>query len=278
MKLICFLLFSSLYGLAVSYKMGALITCLEQNKEDPYGFGESGTWGHANSTECQTYPELCRVYKEDDPFPGKGDVCDHTDPVTGNVRNACKMAVEYGAVVSDEKTWSWKCVDLTQCMVKDDDGVGTVGCKITQSRITCCCQEDFCTSAPLYAAYAAYGRADHFPVDFDSLCLIDPGDITLEWAHPGYNCDREALLSGSSEEPGSQEATEEPGPDARSVFMRQAQDYEDISAMNGMHTADILLIATYFIVGTLCLGVGVLVGTKWKSKVQKQQAMAFNDI
>eukprot|EP00483_Globobulimina_turgida_P010107 UN10126 len=163
----------------ISYKMGTLITCFEQNDESPYGFKESLTWGNPESEECQTYPDLCQAYNSE-PYPGKGDVCDHTDPITGITRNACKMSVMFGEEINAEKTWSWKCTEISTCALKDANGIGMEGCLITDKRIMCCCQSDYCTNSTLYAQYAAFGRPDHWPINFTQLLAIDSGDVYVQ--------------------------------------------------------------------------------------------------
>eukprot|EP01083_Nonionella_stella_P228805 810588_1 len=95
MKLLIAIIFA-LYDITLSYKMGELITCLEQNEEIPFGYKEKLTYLNPESTECQNNPELCRIYKEDEPYPSQGDVCDHEDPITHTIRDSCKFAVMFG--------------------------------------------------------------------------------------------------------------------------------------------------------------------------------------
>ena len=45
------------------------------------------------------------------------------------------------------------------------------------------------------------------------------------------------------------------------------------SSKDTVNVADIVLIFSYFIIGIVCLGVGVFIGTKWKISVMQQQMM-----
>eukprot|EP01083_Nonionella_stella_P292036 993477_1 len=212
------------------YKMGPYITCLEQNDEYPYGFKESATYGYKGWCN-QTDPDMvaltgydrdywCDVYSQPIPesrFGGRGDVCDHEDPETKIVRNTCKGAFMFLETPDDEKSWSWKCAEIsgTACPIKSDYGIGMTGCLLNRKRAQCCCQTDFCQSHPIYAEYAAYARADHWPTDFDALLAIESGDdmcIVVDSNLPGteelYNAGKyqfhEITYSGDPNYPGSQ--------------------------------------------------------------------------
>ena len=92
------------------HMMGDMITCLEQNEENPYGFREKATFADPEWEGCQAEnnplgPALCARYSDaawqrPPPVkPGQGDVCDHEDPNVydddGNrlTRDACSMQV-----------------------------------------------------------------------------------------------------------------------------------------------------------------------------------------
>ena len=189
------------------YKMGNLVTCLEQNDENPYGYKEKFTYGDptGESAVCQSNPELCARYQDsvyDPDFAGTGDVCDHEDPLVhdenGNrlVRNVCKFSVMFLPAIDDEKSWAWKCARHEICPVKnmsayyfDKDmakvyGVGIMGCLVNDKRVMCCCQGDYCQSKPLYAEYARFGNPEYYPIDFQMLANIDPGDEHVEYDLP----------------------------------------------------------------------------------------------
>eukprot|EP01084_Bolivina_argentea_P108723 194328_1 len=289
--------------------MDHFITCLEQNMEDPYGFKETLTWGNPESEECKEFPDLCQKYADVLPFPGRGDVCDHQDPITGNTRNACKMAVRYGAVVDAEKTWSWKCMDLQLSPIKDKDGNGMVGCIITHRLVLCVCQDDYCTSDPLYAEYAAYGRPDMFPPNYDAIMAIDHGDVRRVVTVPGYESDsgcsededeevssseeeqsKESVSSSEEKEESSSSHEEEEEHEssseeeekeystqfnymyAKSPF--RAQRLMNESPMNhggGGVSPYVELVLTYLVIGIVCLGIGVCIGVTLTNNVATQK-------
>eukprot|EP01083_Nonionella_stella_P083958 232232_1 len=183
------------------YKLGNLITCLEQNDEDPYGYKEKLTYGNWDSETCAEYPELCDKYMDcelDPEFCGTGDVCDHDDPlvrdVDGNrlIRDSCKMQTLFLPIVDPIKSWAWKCARHEICPVKNESAfyydqygnklpAGTMGCKLSPKRAICCCQYDYCQKEDIYAQYAAFGREESYPPDLQKLVNLDPGNTYVEY-------------------------------------------------------------------------------------------------
>ena len=191
------------------YKMGSLVTCLEQNDENPYGYKEKFTYGDptGQSAVCLESPELCQRYQDKDfdpEFGGTGDVCDHEDPLVydenGNrlVRDVCKFVVMFLPEIDDEKSWAWKCARHEICPLQDPNGFyydkegnkvegeGIMGCLVNEKRVQCCCEGDYCQSKPLYAQYAKYGNPEYYPIDYQLLANIDPGDEYVEYELPDY--------------------------------------------------------------------------------------------
>eukprot|EP01084_Bolivina_argentea_P255414 429578_1 len=169
MNVLIILIFCSLSALSNAYKMDTYITCWEQNNVEPAGYSDP-LWSDDNSAECEEYPDLCDAYQFDEPNANKGDVCDHTDPKTGNVRDFCLFQVRFGEEEDDEKTWSYKCWG-GDCPAKDENGNTISGCEVTEKRITCCCNEDdYCNGQDLYLQYAQWGLEDNYPPDFDEIC------------------------------------------------------------------------------------------------------------
>jgi len=327
------------------YKMGNLITCYEQNDQNYAGYKDK-IYSDEPDKETGEVSEMClneatkimcdRYKDEAYPEPGKGDVCDHTDPRTGVTRNACYFNTIYGEEINDEKTWSYKCWEITQCPLKDEDGVGRVGCQVTNRRINCCCQEDYCNGGvgSLIEEFAAYGNPINYPTDYDSICKIDfskwdwyvlfnvpimgeewnaactydpdnprPTGEDFDPANPngsygddvddGYDetADDETDDDGYSEpevqtteasagddysEPEEEEeetegeTIEEEYAAAQAAFTQELA--EQASKENEMvNMGDIVLIFSYFMIGIVCLGIGVFIGTKWKTSVMQQQ-------
>eukprot|EP01084_Bolivina_argentea_P043877 80796_1 len=135
--------FKPLYG----YGMGPLVTCWENNKFSYRGYHDEAYVDNA------TYQEM----------GGEGDVCSHTDPDYGVIRDMCYFQVQLGAEI-----WTYKCMYHQSCPVKDANGDGTVGCvNVTNKRITCCCQGDFCNGED-YVGYAELGYAENWTPDSDT--------------------------------------------------------------------------------------------------------------
>eukprot|EP01084_Bolivina_argentea_P044918 82665_1 len=178
-----------------AYKMDPYITCFENNVERPIGFKESLTYLDNAWCNATNNSNLCSIYRNIDPYKGKGDVCDHTDSTTDIIRNACKMEITFGPNETTTKTWSWKCIELSTCTLKDSHGIARTGCKYTKKRINCCCNEyDYCNGdndtsiGQFYRKLAAFGREDHFPIDFTKLLSIAPDNVYVEIdsSVPGY--------------------------------------------------------------------------------------------
>eukprot|EP01084_Bolivina_argentea_P198873 340401_1 len=133
------------------------------------------------------------------------------------------MSVMFGAVVDEEKTWAWKCTDLKTCAVLDETGNGTIGCQVSNKRIQCCCQEDYCTSDPWYEEYAKWGRPDHFPPNFTAILEIDHGDIPLVVVDvPGYESngtktDEDIDTEQDTDEDTDEEIEENDDPDQETI-------------------------------------------------------------
>mmetsp|Transcript_59411 Transcript_59411/g.94498 ORF Transcript_59411/g.94498 Transcript_59411/m.94498 type:complete len:275 (-) Transcript_59411:186-1010(-) len=263
------LLSFALLSLVSSYKMGDYITCWEQNMQDPEGFKDPEYYGdtciHQEDGGCDLYAQ--------EPNANNGDVCDHTDPKTGYIRNSCYFNVIFGPVVNVEKTWSYKCWDGSQCPLGDE----VMGCKVQRKRVTCCCNhDDYCNGDDLLAKFAEYGLPANYPgdpPDLDALCNLDFGDWTVVFDVEGY------------EHCGSSQSV--PAKEVHSDFLPQWNDVKTSSetVTSGASVADILLIFTYFVLGALCLAIGVCIGMKWKETlvlqhvaVEKMQQMESMDI
>eukprot|EP00485_Elphidium_margaritaceum_P009963 CAMPEP_0202688600 /NCGR_PEP_ID=MMETSP1385-20130828/4096_1 /ASSEMBLY_ACC=CAM_ASM_000861 /TAXON_ID=933848 /ORGANISM="Elphidium margaritaceum" /LENGTH=416 /DNA_ID=CAMNT_0049343615 /DNA_START=86 /DNA_END=1336 /DNA_ORIENTATION=+ len=177
------------YTVQSQYNVGPFITCFEQNNEVPAGFRDK-LWQNESSEVCVANPDLCSAYKNEGPYPGKGDVCDHTDAVTGLTRNACYFNTIFGETINEEKTWSYKCFEITTCPLKDDEGRPFLGCKVTPKRISCWCQTDFCNGGDFIADnLAKWGNPDNYPANFDEICAYDwSGEgIYVDFSEvPGY--------------------------------------------------------------------------------------------
>eukprot|EP00486_Rosalina_sp_Unknown_P004247 CAMPEP_0201571000 /NCGR_PEP_ID=MMETSP0190_2-20130828/13540_1 /ASSEMBLY_ACC=CAM_ASM_000263 /TAXON_ID=37353 /ORGANISM="Rosalina sp." /LENGTH=330 /DNA_ID=CAMNT_0047995193 /DNA_START=214 /DNA_END=1203 /DNA_ORIENTATION=- len=163
--------------------MGEMITCYEQNDESYIGYKDK-IYSPEADKETGEVSEMClnedtviwcdRYVDEAYINAGRGDVCDHTDPTTYIRRNACYFNTIFGAEVNDEKTWSYKCWEISQCPLKDANGDGRIGCQVTRQRITCCCQdEDYCNGDDLIEIFATYGKPENYPPDYQELCDID---------------------------------------------------------------------------------------------------------
>eukprot|EP00486_Rosalina_sp_Unknown_P001533 CAMPEP_0201564100 /NCGR_PEP_ID=MMETSP0190_2-20130828/2037_1 /ASSEMBLY_ACC=CAM_ASM_000263 /TAXON_ID=37353 /ORGANISM="Rosalina sp." /LENGTH=391 /DNA_ID=CAMNT_0047979791 /DNA_START=136 /DNA_END=1311 /DNA_ORIENTATION=+ len=335
------------------YKMGNMITCFEQNDENWAGYKdkiysdepdkETGEVSDMCTNEATKI--FCDRYKDEAyPEPGKGDVCDHTDPRTGVTRNACYFNTIYGAEINEEKTWSYKCWEISQCPLKDENGVGIAGCQVTHRRINCCCQEDYCNGGEgsLIQEFAAFGRPDHYGLygpDLDAICAIDFSkyDWYVKFIIPAWSDEKNEACSYDPKNPGDgysepeeeeegddysepEEEKEEAGDDysepeeeeeegndysepespetpeypeltdapadydeldtpeaqytaAQAAFTEQLAEQASKQSEEMINMADIVLIFSYFIIGIVCLGIGVFIGTKWKTSVMQQQMM-----
>jgi len=319
------------------YKMGNMITCYEQNDENYAGYKDK-IYSDEPDKETGEISEMCtneatvifcdRYKDEAYPEPGRGDVCDHTDPRTGVTRNACYFNTIYGDTINEEKTWSYKCWEITQCPLKDENGVGRVGCQVTNRRINCCCQEDYCNGGAdsIIEVFNDYGNPDNYPPDFDEICKIDFSkwdwyvwfnvpSMSDEWnaactydpdnprpTGPDYDPynpdggygddtgDDEDSEGDYSEDSGSEdeatpaptdaaeendysepETPEEEYEAAQAAFTQELAAQASKQSNEMVNMADIVLIFSYFIIGIVCLGIGVFIGTKWKTSVMQQQ-------
>jgi len=272
------------------HNMGIMITCFEQNDQDCSGFRDP-LWNDPDSPQCEAYPDLCNAYQHEGEHPGHGDVCDHVSPRTGITRNVCYFNTIFGAEENEEKTWSYKCWEKSECPLKDENGVAMLGCQVTHKRINCCCDTDFCNGGELIEKFAVWGRADHFPPNFDEMCDYDFGDTLVVFTKEGYeHCshypgvevdevyiddnikeddtpDYTEVLSEASSDPSDQEEQSS----AHAVFLSQLAKNSGATQTEGINVADILLIFTYFVIAAACLCIGVVIGFKFQASALPQQ-------
>eukprot|EP00483_Globobulimina_turgida_P004426 UN04435 len=178
------LLLSSLYNTTLSYKISnEIITCYEHNVYSFQGYSDP-IWSGDNCAAEVTLPatpEMCPNYY-DEPNPGKGDVCDHSDPRTNEIRNMCYFNLRTGPY-NAEKTYSFKCWGGASCPL----GVQQVGCVVSTKHVTCCCNDaDFCNGKTVYAQIAAEfqnkidnGQDDFYTTDEANAVaqmLLDAGE------------------------------------------------------------------------------------------------------
>eukprot|EP01084_Bolivina_argentea_P255415 429579_1 len=254
MNVLIAVIFSVLYAFSNAYQLGEYITCWEQNDVDPVGFTDP-LWSDDNSDECKANPDLCDIYQSD-PNKNKGDVCDHEDPNTKQLRDFCFFQVRFGEEEDDEKTWSYKCWG-GDCPNTDQNGNIMTGCAVTENRVTCCCNDtDYCNGQDLYLKYAQWGLAENYPPKMDEICNYadDYGDYCPS---DNQNEDEQGEDEDGDENQKGGGGGGNNGNKANAVIGADITDSND-----DFDEKYIILLFTYFMIALVSACIGFYVGNK----------------